>query len=72
MMTAYCSGRFHQIINALDKRGYETELHSALKSAHALVIKDLSTCIAMGGPDIILQSQNSRSVFTSFFMQGVT
>ena len=57
---AHCSGHYHHIVNSLDKHGYETELRVALKSAEPLVVKHLKTCIAIGGPEIMLQSQNSR------------
>jgi len=44
----------------LDKLGYEAELQAVLKSAQPLIPKDLNTCIAAGGPEILLQSQKSR------------
>jgi len=56
----HCSGHYYQIVNSLDNRGYETDLIMALKSAKPLVMKHLRTCIAVGGPEIMLQSQNSR------------
>jgi len=56
----HCSGHYHQIVNSLDKRGYEIELRAALKSAKPLVVKHLKACIAIGGPEVMLQSQNSR------------
>jgi len=56
----YCSGFYHKIVNSLDKHGYETELRAVLRSASVLIVKDLNTCIAVGGPEIMLQSQNSR------------
>ena len=56
----YCSGFYHQIVNSLDKRGYEVELDAVLRSASTLIVKDLNTCIAIGGPDVLLQSQKSR------------
>jgi len=55
-----CSGQYHRIVNALDKHGYETELQATLKSARRLFVRDLKTCVAMGGPDVMLQSRNSR------------
>jgi len=55
-----CSGSYHHIVNLLDKRGYEADLHEALRSARPLTVKDPSLCVAAGGPDILLQSQNSR------------
>jgi len=57
---AHCSGLYHRIVNSLDKRGYEAELRVALKSARPLDVKHLKACIAVGGPEIWLQSQNSR------------
>ena len=64
VIVVYFSGYYHQIVNSLDKDGYETELKVALRSASRLIIKDLSTCIAMGGPEIMLQSHNSRLILT--------
>ena len=57
---ARCSGHYHRIVNSLDKHGYESELRMALNSAKPLVVKHLRTCIAIGGPEVMLQSQNSR------------
>ena len=56
----HCSGRYHRIVDSLDKHGYEAEITVALKSAKPLDMKHLKTCIAIGGPEIMLQSQNSR------------
>jgi len=56
----HCSGAYHSIVNSLDKFGYEAELQAVLKSAQLLIPKDLNTCIASGGPEILLQSQKSR------------
>lgn len=68
IVTASCSGYHHQIINSLHKDGYEEELQAALKSAKPLSMKRLSTCIAIGGPEIMLQSQNSRYISTYMYI----